>query len=103
MTCILDREQDLQFFTHKIIARKRDEEVPNFVKYIKTTAIIRTFDKDKSVFADWRLDNEWTGPNCMEHDLKIWAGKNFIKSEEDLFETENVLRKYAKEIKNIYI
>ena len=39
----------------------------------------------------------------MEHDLGLWHGDKFIKDEEDLAATEDVLRKYAKEIKNIFI
>mmetsp|Transcript_44849 Transcript_44849/g.59558 ORF Transcript_44849/g.59558 Transcript_44849/m.59558 type:complete len:149 (+) Transcript_44849:1069-1515(+) len=40
---------------------------------------------------------------CLEHDLALWHGDKFIKDEEDLKNTEDVMRKYAKEIKNIFI
>ena len=32
VTCIVDEDQDLQFFTHKLVVQKRDEDVPNFIK-----------------------------------------------------------------------
>lgn len=39
----------------------------------------------------------------MEHDLELWHADKFIKDEDDLAKTHDVMRKYAKEIKNIFI
>ena len=58
--------------------------MPNYVKEIKTTAVVRTFDKNKSVFKDWRSDIDETGINCINHDLELWHGDKFIKDETDL-------------------
>ena len=91
------------FFAHKFVINKREEGVPNFIKNIKTTAIIRQFNKENSIFADWKADNENTALNCIEHDLELWHGDKFIKEEEDLVNTANVMRAYAKEIKNLFI
>ena len=103
MACVLDEDQDLQFFTHKIIVPKRNETVPNCVKNIRTTAVVRGFDKDASVFADWVRDDKDTALKCINHDLELWHGDKFIKDAEDLVNTENVMRSYAKEIKDIFI
>lgn len=82
---------------------KRDEEVPNYVKNIRTTAVVRSFHKASSVFATWIDDQEDTAVNCIEHDLELWNAPKFIKDEEDYEKTADVMRKYAKEIKNIFI
>lgn len=69
MTCIIDEEEDLQFFSHKIIVPKRNESVPNIQKHIRTIPVIREFSKETSVFADWITDDKNTAKNCIEHDL----------------------------------
>ncbi len=94
---------DLTFYAHKIINGQRVEAVPRFEKMIRTTAIVRNFDKDASVFAEWKADDEFTGLNCIENDLKLWHADKFIKDEEDREATADVMRKYATEIKNIFI
>ena len=101
--CVIDEEKDLQYFTHKLVVTKREEEVPNFIKHIRTTAIIRLFDKSFSIFSEWKVDGPDTPLNCIEHDLELWHGDKFIKEEEDLAKTADVMRKYAKEIKNIFV
>lgn len=87
-----DEEKDLQFFTHKLVILKRLEEVPNFVKHIRTTAIVRTFNKENSVFAEWKDDGPNTALNCMEHDLELVHTDKFIKDETDRAETHDVFR-----------
>ena len=86
-----------------MISMKRDEEVPKFEKIIRTTAVVRTFDKAKSVFASWIDDGEDTAVSCIEHDLELWHADKFIKDEEDRAKTADVMRKYAADIKNIFI
>ena len=54
--CFPDQQNDLQFFSHKIISAKREEQPPVHVKTLRTTLVERTFSKEKSVFADWRVD-----------------------------------------------
>lgn len=102
-TAVIDEDQDLQFFTHKIVVPKRDEDVPNFVKLIRTTPIVRTFHRGTSVFAEWRPDGADTARQCIEHDLELWHGDKFIKDEEDREATAEVMLKYADLIKNVFI
>ena len=103
MTALVDAEEDLQFFSHKLVVPKRDEDVPGFVKLIRTTPIVRQFERRNSVFADWRDDGPDTARLCIEHDLELWHGDKFIKDEEDREATAAVMLKYAVEIKNLFI
>ena len=86
-----------------MVSMKRDEEVPNYVKNIRTTAVVRSFHKASSVFATWQEDLEDTAVNCIEHDLELWHADKFIKDDEDRAKTADVMRKYATVIKNIFI
>lgn len=73
------------------------------MKYIRTTALVRTFNKSNSVFADWKEDRADTALSCIEHDLELVHTDKFIKDENERAETHDVIKKYAKEIKNIFI
>ena len=54
------------------------------------------------MFADWKEDEADTAIKCIEHDLEFWHADKFIKDEEDLQNTANVMRKFAYELKNIF-
>ena len=73
------------------------------VKTLRTTLVERTFSKEKSVFADWRVDQDNTAKLCIEHDLQLWHADKFIKDDEDREKTADVMRKYATQIKNMFI
>ena len=64
---------------------------------------VRKFDKDASVFRDWRIDTPEDSLNCIEHDILHWHCSKFIKNPEQLKELTNMVRKYAKELKTTYI
>ena len=105
VTCVVDEDDDLQFFSHKIIVPKRDEVVPNIQKYIRTIPVIREFRKDTSVFAEWKIDDQNTSKFCIKHDLEHMAIKFFSKDpeEEQVLELNQVILKYADQIKNMFI
>lgn len=56
VTCLPDSANDLQIFTHKFVSVKREESPPVHSKTYKTTLVQRVFNKDRSVFGDWRQD-----------------------------------------------
>ena len=101
--CLSDAENDLQYFTHKMVVKKREEDIPLFVKEIKNRVIVRVFEKNNSVFKEWTEDGPNTALLCIENDLTLWHADKFIKDEEDLAATCDVMRKYASEIKAIFI
>ena len=86
-----------------MLIKKRDEDIPGFVREMRTKVIVRMFEKSKSVFKDWNEDTDQTALSCIEHDLEHWNANKFIKDEEELAATCDVFRKYAKEIKNTFI
>ena len=69
MTALVDAEEDLQFFSHKLVVPKRDEDVPGIVKLIRTTPIVRKLERRNSVFTDWRDNGPDTARLCIKHNL----------------------------------
>ena len=86
-----------------MLVKQRDEDIPIFVKETKNRVITRVFEKEASVFKEWRTDAADTAANCIEHDLQLWHAEKFIKDEEDLAATCDVMRKHAQRIKDIFI
>ena len=91
MISVPDEEGDLQFFSHKLVSAKREEQPPVIVKTLKTTLVERSFKKELSVFKDWREDQDDTALTCIEHDLQLWNAEKFIKDEEDRENTMDAL------------
>ena len=74
-----DDEDEIQYFTHKVVIPHRLEEIKYFAKDAKTELIIRKFDKNQSVFSDWIEDTPFTSRLCVENDVKLWNANKFIK------------------------
>ena len=83
--------------------KQRDEKIPIFEKPTKHRDLTRNFDKNKSIFKGWQLDNPKTYEACIEHDMQFWKIARFTKPLEDLVNIENIFRKHAGALKNIYI
>ena len=47
-------DNDMTYFTHRTIINVRDEDVPIFVKAEKSHINVRSFNKDNSVFREWK-------------------------------------------------
>lgn len=63
---------------------------------------MRTFVKDKSVFADWIEDNEGSLKMSFSLDISHSKLKKFIKNEDELQEICNILFENISRIKEIY-
>jgi hypothetical protein len=44
------------FFVHKIIVRPREESVPHFIKDTKTSIHGLAFDRNKTIWREWKVD-----------------------------------------------
>ena len=62
-------ELDEQFFHHEITAPLRQEDVKLFIKQLgRKHAEIRAFDREKTVFKDWKEPTDADFENMIEHD-----------------------------------
>ena len=71
---------------HKTVVAPREQDAVHDVKESKITKIVRHFNKEASVFANWEEDTETTGQDCMLADFKYWRVSNFVKEEEEMEE-----------------
>lgn len=102
-----DREKETRtkYSFHRCIIQAREEEVPPFSKEPKSLDHVRTFQKEFSVFKDWREDNDQVLSNCFNADFgytKI-EKKMITKDQDDLENTRKVLRQNFEKIKKIFI
>lgn len=86
-----------------MIARKRDEDPPIFAKTMKSNTVSRAFSKHNSVFKEWKEDTPQQIAECIEHDIKLWHVSRFVKDADELVNVEDVLRKNAEVLKNLFI
>lgn len=70
---------------------------------MQNKVVERAFNKEMSVFAKWRADSIQSLAQAYNEDIKQWKGYRFIKSEEDKAETEQVLKKYFAQLKNVFL
>jgi len=84
--CALPGET-INFFLHKAIVVKREEQPPIFEKTITARFKERVFDKNKSVFKEWVEDDAATMDGIYQHDIKLWKCARFLKEEKDLLDT----------------
>lgn len=55
----------------------------------------RVFDKEKSVFRDWREDTPDDLVECMRHDFKHWKLEKFVKDPDDQRDIKNVVESFS--------
>lgn len=91
------------YFIHKIIVRPREEAVPHFVKDTKTSIHGLAFDRNKTIWREWRLDTPESIQECVLLDFQHWKISRFTKPPEDIPNIEDVFKKHAKQLKDIYI
>jgi hypothetical protein len=90
------------FFFHRDIIENRDEEIPAFFKKLQSVQKERLFDHAKSVFRDWRPDNQAMLAKCLEHDFKYWKVANFCKDPEEYEKVKPVISKYFSALKKVF-
>lgn len=49
-----ETDDDMTYFTHRTIINVRDEDIPIFAKAEKSHINVRSFNKDNSVFREWK-------------------------------------------------
>jgi hypothetical protein len=48
----------VKYYTHQLIVNKRDEDPPLYSKHIKSNLVARRFQKEFSVWKDWKEDTQ---------------------------------------------
>ena len=64
---------------------------------------MRTFQRDQSLFRNWKIDSPEDHEVCAELDFKYWKVPRICKDEVDLKLCEEYVIKYYGPLKEIYI
>ena len=70
----------------------RPEDVPAFTKQIKSEAVERQFNKNKSVFRDWIEDTDKSLDNAFAEDISLWKLNKFVKDKKDREQVTKIMR-----------
>ena len=69
VVAVPDEDGNPEYFSHRIIVRQREEDIPNFIKSTKIlTKKTRNFNKNMSVFKDWQEDTPEILNKIIEND-----------------------------------
>ena len=60
----------------------RQEPVTAFAKKLRINEACEAFNKNLSVFRNWKQDDEETIRGCLKHDLRFWKVKRICKPED---------------------
>ena len=80
--CDKEREPDYMYFSN--VSDIRPEEVHPFVKYRANNKIVRSFDKEKSVFQPWKELTLQTKDQAFGQDLDNTKLSKLIKNADDV-------------------
>ena len=73
------------------------------IKHTKFNLNDRKFDKSKSVFKDWRLDNPKKIEQNFLEEIKYWKVPNFVKNEDELKDIVTYMKKESVYLKSLFI
>lgn len=91
-----------KYFFHRDIVDNRDEDIPAFFKKLQSVQKERLFDHAKSVFREWRPDNEAMLAKCLEHDFTHWKVANFCKDPDEAEKVKRVISKHFPALKKVF-
>ena len=63
----------------------------------------RKFDKNKSVFKDWRLDVPRRIEEGFMNEIKYWKVPNFVKDAEELEKIIGFMKKESQFLKTLFV
>lgn len=91
-----------EYFAHSTITPYRTEDLPGFVKQSRSQKVERTFNKNNSVFKEWKQDTAQRLDDCLEHDVALWKVHKFVKDKEELQKCTALIKKDFATFKMIY-
>jgi len=97
-----ENEASSECFAHSIITPYRTEDLPGFVKQSRSQKVERTFNKNNSVFKEWKQDTAQRLDDCLEHDVALWKVPKFVKDKEELKKCTALIKKDFATFKMIY-
>lgn len=88
---------------HQFLGRAHTSDYNVNIKVNDVNAINREFDKDKSVFKDWKIDKPKPIEKGMQDELSYWKVPNFVKDEEECEKIVQFMLENAEFLKTLFI
>ncbi|CAI2387721.1 unnamed protein product [Moneuplotes crassus] len=89
------------FYKFHVPIRKEDIQIRK--RKLKVVEKYRKFDKNTSVFKEWKEDNPTIITKTLINDIKYWKVPNMIRDKKEYEGVIQVLLKYLPKLKHIYI
>ena len=98
-----DANQGYRFYYSRHTIPVREEPIPKISKKMKRTFQVAKFQKEYSVFRDWKEDTKQTFDKCLRHDMQYWKCQKFVKDPDDYDAVVRVVTRYFSDIKEIFL
>ena len=99
-----DVETSDNFFIHQVVAPARRERVPHFAKrLVQKQSDENKFDRDLTVFKEWRPPSEKDLQAMFTHDKELWKLPRFTKEEYQLKEVYDLFRTNLRKLFHLFI
>ena len=85
-----------------LISQARKESIPGIYSHISQKKKFQPFEKDRSVFSEWKENDPGTLKIMMDHDLKNWTAGTLIKIDFDSRSVNAFLRRNSQQIKDLF-
>ena len=96
------RHPDHQLISiHNMTVESRTEEIMSYERVVKQKKG-GNFNRMRSIFAPWPVENDELFRRCIEHDFNFWKVPRIIKDPQDYEKTKSVLLKHAKLVQQIF-
>ena len=101
---IMHKYPSSQQFFHKItVTEARQEEISIMTKDYTRNVVERVFQKEVSVFAPWKLDNNKEIVSGFKKDISRWKVSRFVKDETDFNNVIKIMENHVMYLKTVYI
>ena len=98
-----DANQGYRYYYSRHIIPVREEPIPKISKKMKRTFKVSKFQKEYSVFRDWKEDTRQTFEKCLRHDLQYWKCQKFVKDPDDYDAIVSIFTRHFSDIKEIFM
>ena len=96
-------DQSEEVYFNSFVAPPRREDIQVSEKEKKMKMGKRFFDKNKSVFREWREDTTHTLKKSLEIDLRYWKAPRFIKDAADLGNVVHLIEENVYMLKSVFM
>ena len=88
---------------HQIMSHAHLGEYKTNLRVNEFDSVDRKFDKDKSIFKDWKVDKQQLIKDGFCAEIEFWKVPNFVKDEEEVQKIIEFMQKHIVFLKTLFI